>query len=306
MKQLFLPLGLALSVVFSFTLPDGGILIANNYGTKILVFLIFLVSGYQTGSKGLALGKDLTATFLAAAFISLILGPILGLITAKIFSFPFYLAMGLIIASTVPPTLSSGVVITGVSRGNTSLALFLTITLNLLGIISIPFILDLSLKAAGPIDIDQFSLLVKMLFFVLFPLLIGKVVAIFFKKNTLVPFLPYVNSSCVILIIYASLATSRDALATLTLLEYILILSGVASVHLLLLLTCYFTGISLKLNSADTKALVFVTSQKTLPIAIAILANIKIDTGNAIIVCLIFHFFQLFTDSLLAVATQNR
>ncbi len=306
MKQLFLPLGLILSVIFSLTLPAGGNLIANNYGTKILVFIIFLVSGHQIGSKGLALGKNFTATFLAAAIISLLLGPILGLVTARILDFPFYLATGLIIASTVPPTLSSGVIITGVSRGNTSLALFLTITLNLLGIISIPFILDLILKAAGPVDIDQFSLLMKMLFFVLFPLVSGKGIARFFKNNNLFSFLPYVNSSCVILIVYASLATSRDAFATLTALEYVLILSGVASVHFLLLLTSFVTAILLRLNSADTKALVFVTSQKTLPIAIAILANIQIDTGNAIIVILIFHFFQLFTDSLLAAAVQNR
>ncbi len=52
--------------------------------------------------------------------------------------------------------------------------------------------------------------------------------------------------------------------------------------------------------------MIFVTSQKTLAIALAVLANIQFETGNAIIVCLMFHFFQLFVDSFLASATRNK
>ena len=48
------------------------------------------------------------------------------------------------------------------------------------------------------------------------------------------------------------------------------------------------------------KALLFVASQKTLAISLAVLASVQFDTGSAIIVCLLFHFFQLFLDSFLA------
>ncbi|AGF76786.1 hypothetical protein UWK_00200 [Desulfocapsa sulfexigens DSM 10523] len=58
--------------------------------------------------------------------------------------------------------------------------------------------------------------------------------------------------------------------------------------------------------SADSKAMIFVTSQKTMALALAILASIKLATGNAIIVCLIFHFFQLFMDSFIASIIQNK
>ncbi len=236
MKQLFLPIGLLVAMFFAFLLPAGGVFLRDNYGLKILVFAIFLVSGYQTGAKGLALDKKLFTLFFAAAVISLLLAPFLGLLVSKIFHFPLHMTMGLIIISAVPSTISSGVVITEVSRGNAVLALFLTIFLNLLGIFTMPFVLDFCLKAAGPIDIDQTALLMKMLFFVLLPFVIGKIGRNLSRKEGISSLWSYVNSSCVILIVYSSIATSKSAFAGLTPSDYGLILASVAIIHLLLLL----------------------------------------------------------------------
>ena len=306
MKQLFLPVGLLVAMFFAFLLPAGGVFLRDNYGLKILVFTIFLVSGYQTGARGLALDKKLFTLFFAAAVISLFLAPFLGLLISKIFHFPLHMTMGLIIISAVPSTISSGVVITEVSRGNAVLALFLTIFLNLLGIFTMPFVLDFCLKAAGPIDIDQTALLMKMLFFVLLPFVIGKTGRNLSRKERISPLWSYINSSCVILIVYSSIATSKSAFAGLTLSDYGLILIGVAFIHLLLLLINWQTAKAMRLSTADSKAMIFVTSQKTLAIALAVLANVQFETGNAIIVCLMFHFFQLFVDSFLASAMQNK
>jgi solute carrier family 10 (sodium/bile acid cotransporter), member 7 len=300
MRQLFLPLGLILAVICGLILPAGGIFLADNNGLRILVCIIFVVSGYQTGAKGFSLDRQLFALFLTAALISLIVAPLLGLLFAKLLSFPPSLAIGLIIISAVPPTLSSGIVITEVSRGNTVLALFLTIALNLLGIFVMPFMLDLCLKAAGPVDINQTALLLKMLFFVLLPFVIGKLIRNLSAKNRVSLNWSYVNSSCVILVVYASLSTSRDAFSDLGVAEFLMIGAGVSLVHILLLIINHQAGKLLQLPLPDRKALLFVASQKTLPISVAVLANIQFATGSAIIVCLMFHFFQLFVDSFLA------
>lgn len=306
MKQLFLPFGLILAVVTALVLPEGGSFIADNYGLKILVCVIFLVTGYQTGSKGLALNKNLGTLFLVAALISLAFAPLLALLVSKILNLPLQLATGLIIISTVPPTISSGIVITEVSRGNGVLALFLTISLNLLGIFTMPFVLDLCLKAAGPINIDQTALLVKMVFFVLIPFAVGKTTRNVGNKERISSIWSYVNSSCVILIVYSSLSTSKAAFAGLTLSDYTIILAGVATVHLVLLGINGQAAKMLKLSSADSKAMIFVTSQKTMALALAVLASVQFETGSAIIVCLMFHFFQLFLDSFLASIIQNK
>lgn len=306
MKQFFLPVGLILAVVVAILFPNGGIILNHNYGLKILVFVIFMVSGYQTGSGGLPLNMRLARLFLVAAAISLILAPLLGLITGKILGLSWHLTMGLIIISTVPPTLSSGIIITDLSGGNGVLALFLTISLNLLGIFSIPFMLNFCLKASGPVDIDQNALLIKMLFFVLLPFIIGKGIRLLRQVAQVHPWWMFLNSSCVILIVYSSLAVSKTAFSGLLVMDYLLILAATALIHLSLLLLNGLAAAALKLRPADAKALVFVCSQKTLPIAIAVLANIQIDTTNAIIVCIIFHFFQLFLDSFLAVIVKKR
>lgn len=306
MKQLFLPLGLILAVIAGFIIPGAGPFLSEKNSLKAIVFTIFLVSGYQTGTKELSIDIKLLKVFCTAALISLFLAPLLGLLFSKLLNFPLHLAMGLIIISTVPPTISSGVVITGVSRGNGTLALFLTISLNLLGIFTMPFVLDLCLKAAGPIDIDQTALLFKMLFFVLLPFIIGKTVRTLSAKKKVSPLWSYLNSSCVIVIVYASITTSKAALAELAFQDYLIIIAGVAAVHILLLLINAYASKLLQLPSADTKAMLFVTSQKTMALALAVLASVKFDTGNAVIVCLMFHFFQLFMDSFLASAIQNK
>jgi sodium/bile acid cotransporter 7 len=305
-RQLFLPVGIFVAVIAALLFPAGGVLIADNNGLRILVFIIFLVSGYHTGSQGITLDRKLFVLFGFAAFISLVLAPVTGLLVSQLFSLSLPLAIGLIIISTVPPTISSGVVITEVSRGNAVLALFLTIGLNLLGIFTIPFLLNFCLHAAGPIDIDQAALLFKMLFFVLLPFAIGKLIRSLSGRNRISPIWSYVNSSCVIFMVYSSIAESQEAFKGLKVEDYALVLASVAIVHIALLLINGQTGKLLKLRSADHKALVFVTSQKTLPISLAVIANIKIDTGSAIVVCLMFHFFQLFLDSFLASMLQNK
>jgi len=305
-KQIFLPVGLIVAMITALLLPAGGLFISDNSGSKIIVFIIFLVSGYQTSSKGLTLDKRLYFLLFICSFISLMLAPLLGVFISKVLNLSLPLTLGLIIISTAPPTISSGVVITEVSRGNTVLALFLTIAINIIGIFTVPFVLDISLNAAGSIDIDQTALLLKMLYFVLLPFVIGKTIRNVSGKKMVSPLWSYSNSSCVILMVYSSAASSHVSFSNLAGTDYSLIFTAVALVHILLLAINYLTGKGLKLNSADSKAILFVTSQKTLPIALAVLANINFETGSAIVVCLAFHFFQLFVDSALASFLQKK
>ena len=305
-RQFFLPVGLITAIAAALLFPEGGHFLADNSGLKLFILVIFLVSGYQTGSKSLAVDRKLFLVLFVASCISLLLAPLLGVAVSKLLHLSLPLTMGLVIMSTVPPTISSGVVITEVSRGNTVLALFLTISLNLIGIFTIPFVLDISLKTAGSIDIDQMALLVKMLLFVLLPFVIGKFIRSLSGKESVSPRWSYINSGCVILTVYSSASTSRAALTGLTIADFALLLAAVALVHMLLLVINYLAGLKLQLSKEDNRALLFVTSQKTLATALVIIASIQFETGSAIIVCLAFHFFQLFVDSALASFLQKK
>jgi sodium/bile acid cotransporter 7 len=304
MRQLFLPLGLILAAFFALTLPQAGVVFADHSGIKLTILIIFLVSGYQTGTTGTPLNKGLLRIFLTAATVSLLLAPLLGLALGSLLDLPPSLVIGLLIICAVPPTLSSGIVITGISRGNTVLALMLTISLNLIGTLTLPTILHLCLKASGPVTIDQWALLTKMLLLVLLPFVIGKTLRIILNKilnkQRISPNWSYVNSSCVILAVYISLAVSRQEFFRTDGGQYLAVVFSVSLIHFLLLAMNNLAGKLLKLNAEDSKALLFVASQKTLPVSLAVLAGLRQDTGNAVIVCLLFHFIQLLIDSALA------
>ncbi len=300
MRQTFLPLGLLAAIVFAFILPAGGICISEKNGASLLIIIIFLVSGYQTGTKGITLDKGLLRILLTAATVSLILSPFLGLALGRISGLSQSLLTGLVIICAVPPTLSSGIVITEVSRGNAVLALLLTVSLNLLGIFTLPFMLDFCLSMDDPVEIKQIALLIKMLLLVLLPFSCGRIIRSATGKNRVSPHWSYVNSSCIILVVYTSLAVSGHAFSGTDISEYALILFSVALIHCLLLGINAVAAKILRLNFADRNALILVVSQKTLPISLAVLAGLDGNTGNAVVVCLMLHFFQLFVDSMLA------
>ncbi|MCI5115969.1 MAG: bile acid:sodium symporter [Candidatus Electrothrix sp. AW1] len=306
MRQHFLPVGLIIAAIAALTIPQAGIVLANYNGVKLTIIIIFLVSGYQSGTTGVPLNKGFLHIFLTAAIISLVLAPILGLAVGSLLALPPALLIGLLIICTVPPTLSSGIVITGVSGGNTVLALMLTISLNLLGILTLPPILHLCLKAGGPVALDQWSLFSTMVLLVLLPFMLGKTLRTVLKKQKVSANWSYVNSSCVIIAVYISLAVSRQEFFQTNTGQYVAVFLSVSLVHVLLLALNYQAAKWLELTLEDSKALLFVASQKTLPVSLAVLAGLHQDTGNAVIVCLLFHFTQLFIDSVVASRLRAR
>ncbi len=280
--------------------------LSQHSGIQLFIIIIFLVSGYQTSTRGLQVNRQLVLLGTTAAIISLAAGPILGVTLSMAAQLTPAISAGLIIMSTMPPTISSGIVITGISGGNTLLALFLTIGLNLLAVITIPFTLALCLQSAGEISVDRTSLLITMLVLVLLPFALGKIIRRVRNKQHVSGNWNYVNSSCVILVVYASLATSAKEFQGLQVQDFLYISALVTALHLLLFALSFFSGRLLGLHIADNKALSFVTSQKTLAMALAVVTTIRIDTGKALLVCLLFHFLQLFIDSFFAQWWRNK
>lgn len=67
-----------------------------------------------------------------------------------------------------------GVALTAAARGNQALALLLTVATNLLGIITVPYELKLILLGSNVVSVDPSSLVVKLIFTVLVPTVLGK------------------------------------------------------------------------------------------------------------------------------------
>ena len=136
----FLPVGLLLALIVAVLAPTPGALLQQAGLVPWMVVIIFLVNGYQVDLKKLPrVGRAAKASVVAIA-ISLLLSPLIGLATVSLFELPADVALGLVVMATVPPTLSSGIVMTQVAGGNVPKALFLTILLNLIGVLSLSLI----------------------------------------------------------------------------------------------------------------------------------------------------------------------
>jgi len=297
LRRLFLPLGLVLALTAGLLLPGPGRFLHDLHLIKGLVALIFLISGHQaspTTGPGYRQGLILAA----AVLLTLFLAPLLGLLLARSFPLSPGMALGLTVMAAVPPTLSSGVVMTAISGGNTALALLLTVGLNLAGILTLPLVLGILLHC-GPVHLDRVDLLLTLVLLVLVPFLFGRGLRQLFPPRPDSSWPGYLSSLCVILVVYLALAAERDSVFPLDR-EYPTLISAALLFHLLLLTISLATARLLRLTVQEQKAVVFVCSQKTLPLALAALSCLPAAPGRAAVACLLLHFLQLVVDSFLA------
>jgi solute carrier family 10 (sodium/bile acid cotransporter), member 7 len=298
-KKLFLPVGLLLAIACALIAPQAGIWMKHQGFVPFFVVIIFLISGWKFNIRDAKLNSKFMYALLLALVISLLGGPFLGMGAVELFGFGTLTGLGLIVMCCVPVTLSSATVITELAKGNTIWSLLMTVVMNIVGIFSIPLMLKLTLEEAEGVSISAWNLLLKLILLVLLPFIAGITARKLTKIKTMA-IVAYMPSTCVILTVYTASAASRKLLYESSLLEILLLIVAAFSIHLMLMFTAWLGGKALRLESSELKALIFVTSQKTLPIAISVLAILCDNPGAAIIPCLVFHFTQLFTDSALA------
>lgn len=300
MSGYFLPVGLLLAFFMAWIAPQPGMVLQQLGLIPWMVVTIFLINGYQTVLGQVPLSGKLWGTALIAILISLFISPFLGLVTASLLALPSAAAIGLIVTATVPSTLSSGIVMTQLAQGDGFKALFLTILLNLLGVFTIPFLLPVVLENVGNLEISPWPLLKQLLTIVLIPFVLGMLGRRAIQlppRHWLIRYLP---SSCVILTVWMSVSASSDTLKEISLPLIGSMIFAAMLLHGALLLLCLGARHIYQPERGEWLALLFTASQKTLPVAVGVLAALNQPIGVALVACILFHFLQLLVDSMLA------
>lgn len=272
----------------------------------LLIFILFFINGYLLELKKSDLSLKLGLSFIILSSVSLVICPVLLSYLIKNVNLSHSLLDGILIMSAVPTTLSSGIVITEISRGKQSWALYLTVGMNLLGIMTLPFVLSFILKKQD-ILLPTSELLFKLLVLVLIPIITGYSLKKILEKPTN-QYLSTLPSLCVLCTIAIFIGSSKDSLQKLNYQDLPAVLLICVMIHCTLLIVVYLTSKLLHLSCRELKGVLFVGSQKTLPLAMTILAILFADPGLYILPCLCFHFFQLIFDSFIAsrmVSTKN-
>lgn len=289
-------------MVLALLLPGPGVWLAQWQPLPWLVAVIFLVNGLQTPVRELRPDAGFGRVFGLALVISLLLSPLLGGLLYHFSGLAPGLALGLLVVSVVPPTLSSCVVLTRLSGGNARWSLFMTLGLNLLGIVTIPLMLSLLIGNGGALS--PWPLLHKLSLMVLLPFVLGMGLRLGLGARAAQRWMGLVPTLSVVTTAWITLSTSRPALLALEGADLLALAAWSLLLHGSLLGVCRLAGAGLARPAR--LALLFTAAQKTTPVAVSVLVAMNAAGGLAVVACLVFHFLHMLADSLLASRLASR
>ena len=298
-KKLFLPVGMLVMLALSLIVPSAGSWIKPLHLNNVFIILIFLVCGWQTNMSGLKFDRKFLFLFVAGAVVSLGIAPWIAKGIGGVMGLGALTVVGLVVVSAMPPTLSSGIVMTENAEGNTFLAMTLTIGYNLLGVFTLPVVLSWILASNGSVDTNPLRMLINLFLLVVLPFFAG-FMGKKFSGWKLPGWVGFVPSACVLLLLLSFFSSSHAQLKNYPFNALLLAALGSIIMHLVLLAVMWYGGRLLHYPAYDCKALIFTSASKTLTLALATLAIMKADSGEAVVPCMIFYFLQMLIDSSIA------
>jgi len=270
--------------------------------------LIFLISGLQLRIEEInnpwdykvALPYGLvtinfTTTLLAFALIHL---------PFRTSEFP----VGLSIYATAPTTLGVGVALTIQAKGDSILSLILTITSNMLAVVTMPYLLQIYLSSLD-INISPAQLIIRLIFSVLLPSILGiylrynfKTIKAFMTKYRVhMGIFNNLNLAC---IIWMTLSSARNTIIQQNIIEIICIICT-SSVQYIFYLSVnyYICNHILKLDMKKAISVTIMASQKSTPVCVVIINDIAKTSSQAglyVIPCVIGQLIQILIGSVVA------
>lgn len=305
-NRLLLLIGLPVVIVVGLALPGlgqsvGAMSIGPLSFSDLCVIAIFLVSGLQvrlTGVRDPALVRALGLVL----GINLLLAPIIGWIGVRTLDLTLGLVVGLALMASVPTTLSSATVIAVNAGGDRLWALALTIVTVLVGSVTAP--LAVSAILSQEIALDPWPIFASVVALVLGPTITGYLLGRFLwprPSHWLAP-LP---SAAVLAVVWVTISSNATAAREISPGLLMQMAAAAVVVHGVLLAVAWVA--SRRMPVAQAMPVLFVASQKTLPLALAVLAilctqvpEIAAVSAVATVACLVWQFLQLFVDSALS------
>lgn len=314
LQRQFLPIGLLAVAAVGFFLPRPGLYMAELPTQYVAVSIIFLLSGLMLKTDEvhavLVAWKAMSWGCVSILFAT----PFLG--AAIAFQLPMEPAFqfGLALFCCMPTTLTSGVALTAQARGNVALALLLTVLTNTAGIFTVPFVLAHLLSSLGQVELSAGDLFAKLCLSILLPLGIGKYLRRFAVDwlDAQRARLSLASNAALISIPWMKFSESSGQLAEVEPVSLLILVGSGLAIHALYLLLNGGVCVLLQLEAAARRAVVLMTSQKTLPVAMTVLAFLPDSAvspelkGLIAIPCIVFHLGQIFTDAVIATRWGNR
>lgn len=316
-RRLVFLLTLVGTVALSFVFPSGGVYLSHVFPNiqTMLIILMYLGMGMTTDSSVLLSGLSRWRLHLFVQGCLFILAPLLsyGLFQALSLKFGVEDSVGILFIGTLPTTITSCILLTKQSGGNSVGAMYNATLSQLLGVFVTPLLLTLFLHArvggTGSILVVIGSLMRK----ILIPLVVGQIIRL--KLSRVVAALGKISDLviyyAIFVILYLNLAqvlSSGQNIGSLT----SLVCTGVSSVLLLVTLLVLIWHMSgwLHFPKEDRVAITYTGTQKTLgmgiPLAVLYFSENPIMASRATIVIITYYIASLFLSFILVEALVNK
>lgn len=295
-----LPLAVMAALGAALCVPHIGIMLKARNLIVMLTMLVFFFQGLGFDTSGTRSLNGWLTISIIGLITSQMIAPLLGWIIVHLLGLQEDRAVGFLIMCCMAPTLVSGTVIAVSAGGDRGVSLFLTIMLNLVAIVLIP--LNLRWILGSDVDMHQWGLLKQLAMTVLLPGLAGqlfrKMVPRSAQFSTLIHYTPIL---CLGLVVFMSTASQVERLHQTGAMEIVSLILPVLLVHYLLFTGTWYGSRFVGLPYPVRTAISFVSSQKTLPVAIIVWQQMFADTYTAAVIPLIiFQLVQIYGDSVLA------
>ncbi|MCP3956186.1 MAG: bile acid:sodium symporter, partial [Desulfobacterales bacterium] len=204
---------------------------------------------------------------------------------------------------------SSGVVMTREAGGNMAHALFVTIFSNSISFISIPLVLSMLLSfsfESQNIQIDQISIVIRLFALVVVPLAAGFVIKKFLPdiKVEIKNKMQVLNQILVLAIVFMAASGAHDMFGSNF--KQLLIVTLIVTVfHLILLIFSFYGTKIFKIGKGRYESVIFMGSQKTLPLSVIIQLTYFSEYSIALLVCVVHHFVHLMIDGYISVKMKG-
>ena len=308
---LWLLLGVILAILFPSYGSKGGLL-CPELTTNIGVWLIFFLQGIALPTSELTKGYNPKRLHAFVLFWNYIIFPIIvgALLLPISHVINEELKIGFWMLAILPTTVSSAVVFSTVSKGNTPNAIFSTVFSNLLSVILVPTVAITYLSIESKVSIPLSPLFSKLFILIIAPLLFGQLIrqklpeVSAFMANRTKGF----GNWIIVFIVHCAFAQSVSSgfliqLGFITIFKVILL-----TVFILILVSflVWWSSIFLNVSKEQRISAFFCSSQKSiatgLPLTTSILAFAPsiIDTASIIIPLMCYHPAQLILAGILS------
>lgn len=323
----FLPLGFAVALIFSLSYPLPGKTLAGYtfmgiYLTQAINnVIVFFISGITLNVNAMAEIREHWRAVVFGILSILFLTPLLGFVFVSIPLQPKEFSLGLAIFCCVPTTLGVGVALTTSAGGNTSVSLVLTVVTNIIGILTMPYMLQFVMLAsnstsADVIHFNPINVFIKLIFTVLIPSFLGFFVSrssatarsFVAKRRTELSMFSTSNLVC---IIWQTLSSASKILLEQSAINIVLVIVLSAFLHIILLTFFFLVTSSRGLLPLPIKERVSVTimaAQKSAPVAVTLIlyiAQSNAQQGLLSVPALIGQLCQIFIGSALVYKFQK-